>query len=88
MARRRPDKVLGLLSEHVRPTRFAKARVSLARSVQTLRRAGVSAHAVTYPLVLDQAEGQAQRHEVVLRAELGALAQSLMVDIALGERRD
>ncbi|MBK8999361.1 MAG: hypothetical protein IPM35_26875 [Myxococcales bacterium] len=56
-ARRRPDKVLGMLSEHVRPTRFAKARASLARSVQTLRRAGVSAHAVTYPLVLDQREG-------------------------------
>lgn len=56
-ARRRPDKVLGMLSEHVRPTRFAKARASLSRSVQTLRRAGVSAHAVTYPLVLDQREG-------------------------------
>lgn len=56
-ARRRPDRVLGLLLDHVRPTRFAKARAALARTVQTLRRAGVAAHAVTYPLVLDQALG-------------------------------
>lgn len=55
-ARGRPDRALALLRDNVTPTRFAKARASLARTVQTLQRAGIFAHAVTYPLVLDQAE--------------------------------
>jgi hypothetical protein len=59
LARRRPDKVLGLLQRNVTPTRFARSRSSLARTVGMLRRAGVRAHAVTYPLVLDQADGDA-----------------------------
>jgi hypothetical protein len=58
-ARRRPDKALALLAANIRPTAFAKARASLARTVQSLRRAGIVTHAVTYPLVLDQAEGDA-----------------------------
>lgn len=56
-ARRRPDKVLALLLAHVRPTRFAKARSSLARTVDRVRREGLVTHAVTYPLVLDQPPG-------------------------------
>jgi hypothetical protein len=56
-ARLRPDRALSLLLNNVTPTRFAKARASLARTVQTLRRAGIVAHAVTYPVVLDQAVG-------------------------------
>lgn len=56
LARARPDKVLGLLLEHVRPTAFAKARSSLARTVARLRRSGLHVHAVTYPLILDQPE--------------------------------
>lgn len=56
-ARKRPDRALSLLLDNVTPTRFAKARSSLARTVHTLRRSGVMTHAVTYPVVLDQAQG-------------------------------
>lgn len=58
-ARGRPDRALALLRDNVTPTRFAKARSSLARTVQTLKREGVFTHAVTYPVVLDQSEHDA-----------------------------
>ncbi|MCC6215328.1 MAG: hypothetical protein IT376_10690 [Polyangiaceae bacterium] len=52
-----PSRWLSLLREHLVPERFARARDALARTVDRVTAAGVRAHAVTYPLVLDQPAG-------------------------------
>jgi len=56
-SRGRPDRLLAMLVSHVRPDRLGAARDSLARGVRRLRSAGLWAHAVTFPVVLDQPEG-------------------------------
>jgi hypothetical protein len=53
----RIDRWVELLRSHVDPPRFARARDVLAATVDDLRRAGLHAHAVALPLVLDQPEG-------------------------------
>ncbi len=53
----RIDRWVQLLRGHVNPDRFVRARDVLAGAVEALRRAGLHAHAVTLPLVLDQPEG-------------------------------
>lgn len=55
--RSRPDRWLRLLASHIDRRRFALATSVLARGVEQGRRAGLAMHAVTYPLVLDQPEG-------------------------------
>lgn len=52
-----PGRWLELLRAHVDPPAFAAAREALARTVESVTAAGLRAHGVTYPLVLDQAEG-------------------------------
>lgn len=54
----RPDRLVALLAEHVDPARFERARAELQRAVATARSAGLWTHAVTYPLLLDQPEGE------------------------------
>jgi hypothetical protein len=56
-SRGRPDRLLGMLASHVRPDRLRAARDVLARGVRRVRSAGLWAHAVTFPVVLDQPEG-------------------------------
>lgn len=52
--RRRPvHRLFELLVRHVEPERFEVARVHLGRAIDVLHVAGVEAHAVTFPLVLD-----------------------------------
>ncbi len=53
----RPDRWLSLLAEHVNPASFERARDCLARGVDQARRRRLHLHAVTYPLVLDQTDG-------------------------------
>ena len=53
----RVDRLLGLLVAHVDRAHFAAAQATLARAVAAVRRAGLFTHAVTFPLVLDQPEG-------------------------------
>ena len=53
----RPDRWLGLLASHLDRAAFARAQASLSRAVASAHRAGLSVHAVTYPLILDQPEG-------------------------------
>jgi hypothetical protein len=52
----RPDRLVTLLLQHVDPQRFSAARDQLARMVDSLRRERITAHAVTFPLLLDQDE--------------------------------
>jgi hypothetical protein len=54
----RPVAWLRLLASHVDPGRFEAARDLLARGVDRTRAAGLPVHAVTYPLLLDQPEGE------------------------------
>lgn len=53
----RPDRWLPLLARHVEPARFQRAQSVLARGVDAARRHGFYMHAVSYPLVLDQPDG-------------------------------
>jgi hypothetical protein len=53
----RPDHWLSLLAAHVDRARFERAQAVLGRGVAQARRHGLYLHAVTYPLVLDQPEG-------------------------------
>ena len=50
-------KLLRALRAHIQPARFAKAKSELARAVDELKAFGLTAHAVTFPLVLDQPDG-------------------------------
>jgi hypothetical protein len=54
----RPDRWLALMAEHVDPVQFERARGELARAVASARAAGLWTHAVTYPLLLDQPDGE------------------------------
>ena len=56
-SRGRLDKLVRLLAAHVRPADFERSRRVLAGAVDRIRRAGLWAHAVTFPSVLDQPEG-------------------------------
>lgn len=55
--KRDPARWLSLLRERRNPRSFGEARRALARLAGAVQSAGLVAHAVTYPLVLDQPEG-------------------------------
>jgi hypothetical protein len=51
----RPDRLLACLARHVDPADHARARDVMARAVERTKHAGLGVHAVTYPLILDDA---------------------------------
>jgi hypothetical protein len=56
VGRTRPIALVKTLLDHVDRARFRKAREVLARTIERVRSAGLHAHAVAIPLILDQSE--------------------------------